>query len=495
VLGMIRPIHNEPSCWNASCHVHGRDEVVLGVLDVDLSMAEADRQIAGDQSQFMLLALLAIVASSLVLWWLSQRLILRPVAALIAGTRKVAAGDVHTTIPATAGHELGDLARAFNEMTRRLGEAQRQLTHADKLASVGRLAAGIAHEINNPLTGVLTYASFLQKRAQDNPEMAADLEVIVRETKRCRDIVRGLLDFARQTPPRRQPTDLNAVVRHAASVVLNQLAIDRVALDFQLAADLRPVPADPNQIQQVIVNLILNAGDSIGESGGTIEVRTGEIALPPRGYAVIRAATCPRGCDLLDPSIHIGRYPGIRVVRRHPGGEATVHLDPVYGRANHLASESCEAGIVASYLCPRCRTRLEVPDHGCADCGSPAFAVNAGERGRVEWCTRNGCHWTRWDVVDEIGPQAFAELIVADSGRGISEQDLDHLFEPFFTTKGNRGLGLGLAVTWGIVEGHGGTIGVQSEPGKGARFTVRLPFAASLASAPPVGLDTERGAA
>jgi two-component system NtrC family sensor kinase len=94
-------------------------------------------------------------------------------------------------------------------MTRQLADSQRALTQADKLASVGRLAAGVAHEINNPLTGVLTYASFLLQRAQDNPEQRADLEVIVRETKRCREIVRGLLDFARQTPPRRQPTDLN----------------------------------------------------------------------------------------------------------------------------------------------------------------------------------------------------------------------------------------------------------------------------------------------
>ncbi|MFI5372959.1 MAG: histidine kinase dimerization/phospho-acceptor domain-containing protein, partial [Candidatus Eisenbacteria bacterium] len=191
VLGMIRPIHNEPGCWQADCHAHTRDEVVLGVLDVDLSMAEADLQLAHDRRQLILLAVLAIAASSLLLWWLSRSLILRPVAALIASTRRVAQGDLTTAIPGTAWTELGDLARAFNDMTRRLGDAQRQLAQADKLASVGRLAAGVAHEINNPLTGVLTYASFLEKRAKDDPETRADLEVIVRETKRCRDIVRG----------------------------------------------------------------------------------------------------------------------------------------------------------------------------------------------------------------------------------------------------------------------------------------------------------------
>ncbi len=500
VLGMIRPIYNETRCWNAGCHAHRREEAVLGVLDVHLSLAEADRRIAADQRKMILLALLAIAASSLLLWYLNERLVVRPVEELIAGTRKVAEGDLHTTIPATAGHELGDLARAFNDMTRRLGEAQRQLTQADKLASVGRLAAGVAHEINNPLTGVLTYASFLQKRLQDRPEMAQDCEVIVRETKRCRDIVRGLLDFSRQTPPQHQPTDLNEIVRRGVAVVMNQLVLRSVALDFALADRLEPVPADANQIQQVVVNLIMNAADAIGDDGGTIFLATRPVDVPARGSTVIRTARCPKGCDLVDPGTRIGRYPGIRVLRRQEDRDTLVHLDPVYGRCNHRASEPLESGVVASYACPRCRTRLDVPERRCGECGSPVFAVNAGERGRVEWCTRKGCHWTRCEALDAQGPQRFVELSVRDTGKGIAPEDLDHLFEPFFTTKGHRGLGLGLAVTWGIVEGHSGTIDVTSEPGLGARFVVRLPQAAPQAAAqapPPAGAadaDT-RGAA
>ena len=475
VLGMIRPIYNETRCWNAGCHAHKRDETVLGVLDLHLSLADADQRIASDQRQMILLALLAIAASSLLLWWLNERLIVQPVAELIAGTRKVAEGDLHTTIPATAGHELGDLARSFNDMTRRLGEAQRHLTQADKLASVGRLAAGVAHEINNPLTGVLTYASFLQKRLQDRPEMAQDLEVIVRETKRCRDIVRGLLDFSRQTPPQHHPTDLNEIVRRGVAVIMNQLVLRSVALDFSLAEGLEAVPADANQIQQVIVNLIMNAADAIGDGGGTIFVSTRTVDVPARGFTVIRTARCPKGCDLIDPGTRIGRYPGVKVLRRQNDRDTLVHLDPVYGRVNHRATEPLEAGTLASYACPRCRARLDVPEHKCGDCGSPVFAVTAGERGRIEWCTRKGCHWTRCESLDAQGPQRFAEVSVRDTGKGITPDDLDHLFEPFFTTKGNRGLGLGLAVTWGIVEGHGGSIDVTGEPGKGACFVVRLP--------------------
>ncbi|HEY6193806.1 MAG TPA: ATP-binding protein [Candidatus Eisenbacteria bacterium] len=483
VLGMIRSIDNEPGCWNAACHAHARGESVLGVLDVNVSLAEADLQVARDQRQLALLAGLAILASSLLLAWFSDRLVFRPVAALIAGTRKVAEGDLHTTLPVTARNELGDLAESFNAMIKRLAEARRQLTQADKLASVGRLAAGVAHEINNPLTGVLTYASFLQKRLHDRPEVAQDLDVIVRETKRCREIVRGLLDFARQTPPQRRPADLNDVVRRGVAVVLNQLTLDRVQLDFELASDLPEIPADANQLQQVAVNLLLNAADAIGGEGGTIHVRTAVVELPPRGSAVVRGARCPRGCDLVDPSVRIGRHAGIRVARRHHEHDAVVHLDPVYGRAGHRASESCEAGTLSTWSCPRCQTRLELPDVRCESCGAPVFGVLTADGERVEWCARQGCHWTRWKAADERGPQRHLELAIEDTGHGIAEEDRDHLFEPFFTTKGNRGLGLGLAVTWGIVEGHGGTIEVASEPGHGARFTVRLPLLPRVAAA------------
>jgi signal transduction histidine kinase len=257
---------------------------------------------------------------------------------------------------------------------------------------------------------------------------------------------------------------------------------------------LPPVPADANQIQQVVVNLLMNAADAIGDGGGTIRVGTAEAAVPPWGHAVIRAARCPKGCDLLDPGVRIGSYPAIVVAVRHRERDATMHLDPVYGRFSHRASEPFEAGGLGAYSCPRCRTRLEHPEHRCEECGAPAFAVQAGDRGQVEWCTRQGCHWTRWKATDALEPRPFAELVVEDSGRGISGPDMDRLFEPFFTTKGSRGVGLGLAVTWGIVEAHGGTIEVRSEPGRGTRFTVRLPLGAKEVAADAAGRAGSAGA-
>jgi len=476
VLGIVNPIQNQPSCWSAACHAHTAKQSVLGVLDVTVSVAEVDRQIAAGKWQIVGLAAAAIAASSLLLWWLNRRLILRPVEALAAGTRRVAEGDLTTSIPESATHELGGLARAFNKMTRRLAETQRQLTQADKLASVGRLAAGVAHEINNPLTGVLTYASLLLKRAEGNRELKEDLEVIVRETKRCRDIVKGLLDFARATPPKSQPTDLNEVARRAVAVVMNQLALNRVALTLDLAPGLPQVTADPNQMQQVMVNLLVNAADAIGEEGGAITVSTQAASVPPWGTTPIRKVTCPTGCDLLDPSVRIGGMPAIRVSRSWDGQIATVHLDPVYGRFNHLASQASPDGQISVFACPRCREALTLPGGRCPRCEAPTFGVRSPGAGLVEFCSRTGCHWARWEAVEGKGPRPCAELTVTDTGVGIPPEDLGRIFEPFFSTKETRGAGLGLAVTWGIVEAHGGRIEVVSEVGKGSRFTVRLPL-------------------
>ncbi len=483
LVGIVNPIPNEPGCWQAACHAHSRDESVLGVLDVTVSLASADQSLARSQVRVILIAILAVAASSLILWWLNRRLVLAPVRALTAGTRRVAGGDLSTTIRVTAGHELGDLARAFNKMIVNMADARRQITQAEKLASVGRLAAGVAHEINNPLTGVLTYSSLLLKRASD-PDLRKDLEVIVRETVRCRDIVKDLLDFARQTPPQRTPTDVNEVARRAVAVVMNQLSLNRVGLTLDLTSDLPRVPADANQIQQVIVNLLLNAADAIGSSGGGIRLSTRHVDRLAWEHERIRDATCSRGCSLPDPSVRIGGMPAMRVARRQWGQEVIVHLDPTYGMSRHLASSSCEEGIVSTYHCPRCQVSLMTPDRSCDRCGAGAFGVLAGENDPVLWCARKGCSWSLWKSREEAGAHPFVEIAVEDTGCGIPLEDQQHLFEPFFSTKGRRGTGLGLAVTWGIVESHGGTIEVASDPGAGSRFIILLPLSPADAGSP-----------
>jgi two-component system NtrC family sensor kinase len=485
ILGIINPIPNESSCWTADCHAHAQQQKILGVLDVNLSMVQADRQIASSRRLLLSLAGLAILASSLIIWYLNRRLVLRPVAALLEGTRRVAAGDLTTEISVTAHHELGDLAKAFNAMTHRIAETQRQLTQADKLASVGRLAAGVAHEINNPLTGVLTYASLLAKRYEQDVQTREDLEVIVRETKRCRGIIRELLDFARPTPPSRKPTDINEVVRRSLAVVMNQLSMNHVNLALDLAADLPEAFAEGNQIQQVVVNLLLNAADAIGPDGGSIHIITETVSLLPRGHSVIRRATCPKGHDLMDPSVLIGGLASIRVLVGVGGLQLVLNLDPVYGRFHDVGREGITVGTQAHFACPVCQRTLQDPERLCEVCGAPVLAVLAGPDDPVYQCTRQGCHTSYWPSRDKAGAKRMVEVRVEDSGSGITADDLPHIFEPFFSNKGNRGTGLGLAVTWGIIEGHDGTIDVQSEAGRGTHFTVRLPLAPSALPVPP----------
>ena len=476
ILGIINPIPNEASCWTAACHAHSQQQKVLGVLDVNLSMVQADKQISSSRKVLLSLAALAILASSLIIWWLNRRLVLRPVAALLEGTRGVAAGDLNTSITVTSNDELGDLAKAFNAMTRRIAETQRQLTQADKLASVGRLAAGVAHEINNPLTGVLTYASLLAKRYEQDPQTKEDLEVIVRETKRCRGIIRELLDFARPTPPARKATDINEVVRRSLAVVMNQLSMNHVNLALDLAADLPEAFAEGNQIQQVVVNLLLNAADAIGPDGGRIHIVTETVRLQPRGHSVLRRATCAKGHDLMDPALPIGGQASIRVLVGVAGLELTLNLDPVYGRYHDVGREGIAAGTLAAYACPVCRRSLLDPERLCEVCGAPVFTLMAGPDDPFYQCSRQGCRHSTWPSRDQAGVKIMVQLRVEDSGCGISPEDLPHIFEPFFSNKGNRGTGLGLAVTWGIIEGHDGTIDVQSEVGGGTHFTVRLPL-------------------
>lgn len=273
-LGIIDPIYNEPSCWQSDCHAHAPDQKVLGVLDITMSLGLVDRGLKTSQMRLLGFAIVAIAAVSLMIFLLVRGIVLKPLRQIVSATQHVATGDLSYTIQLDKNDEIGELAKSFNDMTRRLSETQRQLYQSDKLASVGRLAAGVAHEINNPLTGVLTYSSFLLKRLDAQPEVKEDLEVIVRETKRCREIVKGLLDFARQSPPEKRPSDMNEIISRAVRILHNQFTLHHIELQETLRPNLPPVNVDANQMQQVLVNLLMNADDAIGEKGGKITITT-----------------------------------------------------------------------------------------------------------------------------------------------------------------------------------------------------------------------------
>ncbi len=296
VLGVMSPIENRPECSSASCHVHQASQRILGVIDADLSLATVDAQLARHQANltwFLAYAILFGCGAAIVFMWV---VVYRPVRRLIDGTHRVAGGDLDYRLPASNDDELGDLAASFNKMTaevagvqahieeqvrRKTAELERvhkTLLSSEKMASIGKLAATVAHEINNPLFGILTYARLVLRELQKHEipgraEMVEELETIERESRRCGDLVKNLLTFSRQAPSHREPNDLNTVVHRAVLLVKHKLDMASIQLEESLAESLPPVDCDANQIQQVILVLMVNASEAMSK-GGTLSVAT-----------------------------------------------------------------------------------------------------------------------------------------------------------------------------------------------------------------------------
>ncbi len=476
ILGVINPIYNSPSCYEAACHAHTKDQVVLGVLDVKMDLTDVDQQTQDSKLRLIVFAVIAILALSLFIAYFVRKWISKPVRELVKATNEVSAGNFNYTIDNLGKDELGILARSFNKMTKNLAEARLQLVQSDKMASLGRLAAAVAHEINNPLTAVLTYSSFLQKRTKDNPEVQEDLGVIVRETIRSREIVKSLLDFARPSVPRKQSADVNKIIKSAIEVVATQLLLKQVKLDAHLDVSLPEATVDANQIQQVFINLLVNAADAIGDGGGTISIRPSSISLSPYGLAQIKAAICPKRHDLMDDDTKIAGLPTVKVKVVSGGNTGLANLDPVYGKHRHQYGLEIKKGKDLEVSCPQCNVSLIEHNVKCPSCAAPVYSFEVPPHGMFEGCTNPECAWQKWPAMDNAGQKDYIEVKIADTGQGIPKENLPRLFEPFYTTKGKNGTGLGLAVIWKIIDNHGGTINVESEVGQGTTFTIQLPL-------------------
>jgi two-component system NtrC family sensor kinase len=397
VLGVIRPIENEPTCSNASCHAHPPQRRILGVIDADLSLATVDKQLAEHQKQLVRFTALAFVVISLVSVAFVFVVVRRPVRELTAGTQRLAEGDLEHRLPVRASDELGELAASFNKMAADLARAHDELTswnrmleerveqktgelkrahehvlQVEKMASIGKLAAIVAHEINNPLSGILTYTKLMKKWLGRTPwddarreEVRSSLDLIETESRRCSDIVKNLLIFARARPMNLEWTSLNTILERCVKLVGHQLALSNIQLNSELENELPAVQCDPSQVEQVLLALMMNAIEAMPR-GGNLWLRTRPVAV-------------------------------------------------------------------------------------------------------------NG---------DSV------EVQVQDDGVGIAAEVLPHLFEPFFTTKERgHGVGLGLAISRGIIDRHHGRIDVQSEVGRGTTFTILLPISSLPLPAP--GADTQ----
>jgi two-component system, NtrC family, sensor kinase len=303
-LGLGVPVLNNSECSDAACHVHPPEQRVLGMLDIELSTAALEDNLRTAGSQSALLALCTMLGSAAVVGVLAWRIVHRPLHRVLLGIRRVGAGDLSHRLPKTHVGEVAELSDAFNDMSSRLESAQNeleqwaltletkvaektrelertrdQMVFTEKMASLGKLAAVVAHEINNPLAGILVYAKLVRRRlsklrieGNGLGEMDANLATIESETARCGDIVRNLLLFSRRSETSRQPADLHAILRRALRLLQHQAELNGVTTVLELG-DLPEAVCDPPEIQQALLAVLMNALEAMPD-GGTLTVRT-----------------------------------------------------------------------------------------------------------------------------------------------------------------------------------------------------------------------------
>jgi two-component system NtrC family sensor kinase len=246
---------------------------VVGSLYVGAKQASFQQLVDSFRGQVFLIAGAAILLAMLIAIPLAWS-ISRPLTGLARATQAVARGDWSVRVPANGRGEMGMLAKSFNTMVETLQDTQERLVQKEKLASMGQLAAGVAHEINNPLGTVLLYADILHKETpEDNQQQREDLRMIVREATRCKAIVNDLLNFSRQNEVLAQETDLNDLLREMAEEVSPQDLYQQVELVTDLEPDLPPIQADPLQLRQVFLNLMNNAAEAM-PGGGRLLLRS-----------------------------------------------------------------------------------------------------------------------------------------------------------------------------------------------------------------------------
>lgn len=304
VLGLITPIYNEYSCAVAACHAHPADTQVLGVVDITMPLERVDSQLEGLALRSGLMSLLSVLVVAFFVIVFTRRFVQRPVWKLIEATKRLGTEEGYRPIEIKAEDELGDLADSFRTMqerlaasrheieeftetlerrveerTKRLRETERKLIQSDRLASLGQLSASVAHEINNPLAGVINFGKLMQRLTRGDqvpPERMDDFRTylghVVTETERCAQIVRNLLVFARHSTPARVPQDFNAIINRTLSVLNHRLELGEVTPCLELAPDLPELICDASQMQQVITNLVLNAAEAMAQ--GCVTVRT-----------------------------------------------------------------------------------------------------------------------------------------------------------------------------------------------------------------------------
>jgi two-component system NtrC family sensor kinase len=257
---------------------------IVGMLYVGAKQAAFQRLLETFRAEVFLIAGATLLLAILIAIPLSLS-ISRPFTDLATATRKVARGDWSVRVPVNGFQEMHTQAESFNTMVETLQVTQEQLIQKEKLASVGQLAAGVAHEINNPLGSVLLYADILCKETpEEDQQQREDLQMIIREATRCKTIVNDLLNFSRQNEILTQDTDLNDMLLELAEEQSKQALYENVNIVTDLAPELGTIQADPLQLHQVFTNLMNNAAEAMPE-GGELILRTQKGPSP--GFVMI----------------------------------------------------------------------------------------------------------------------------------------------------------------------------------------------------------------
>jgi signal transduction histidine kinase len=300
---------------------------------------------------------LVLLVSTAVIGLVWSHQMTRPLERLAKATQEVGKGEFDIQVKATSRDEIGNLSSSFNQMAselrdreKALQDAQAALIQSEKMSAFGQLSAGIAHEVKNPLAGILGYAQLSMKKVDKDSPIIKNLKTIERETKRCNAIIGNLMKFARQEQTEFSSTVINQVVEDAIGIVDHQLGVHQIRVEKELAENLPAVTGNANQLQQVLMNIMINAQQAMDGQPGTVR------------------------------------------------------------------------------------------------------------------------------VVTRLSDDGSVQILVSDTGPGLSPDIQERIFEPFFTTKpAGQGTGLGLSVTYGIIKDHRGSIRVESTPGEGATFIIALP--------------------
>lgn len=245
---------------------------VVGILYVGARQAAFLNLVNEFDARILVVALGSILLAVMIAIPIS-RSITRPVETLAQATERVAQGDRTVTVPVQGTGELTTLAQSFNSMVETLRTTEQQLIQSEKLASVGQLAAGVAHEINNPLGTILLFSDIMRKELPPGDRRAEDVKMIIEEATRCKTIVSDLLNFARQNEVLAQTTDVSALLRDTIEEITVQPVFQQVKIVAQLDPTLPNIQADPAQLREVFVNLMTNAAEAMGEEG-TLTITT-----------------------------------------------------------------------------------------------------------------------------------------------------------------------------------------------------------------------------